>query len=253
MERGLDLAQAVAHSSPAYLTIFPPGVLAILLAQLLAHASHKPREVWRWIQQEAERWEVWSSVTPTINETSVHGLSLLALEMGKKPASGVGAATSDLITVDGGMTGMVILWSRYFSHSHFPIYVQILSDADTKTQVWYYQWWTFWFYTRNLLGCVVKLLLGQAPCHEDMGSGEISVVHVAEWINQSHRQNSYSNHWIGGWVLLRAFLDVVVDTKVTSGARNWILVIQSGLPDLPVLGAEKLLLLDVESLQLCGS
>jgi hypothetical protein len=67
---------------------------------------------------------------------------------------------------------------------------------------------------------MVKLLLGQAPCYVDMRSGEISVVRVAEQKIQSHRQNTYINHWIGDWVLLGAFLDVVVDTKVTFGARN---------------------------------
>lgn len=55
--------------------------------------------------------------------------------MGKKPASGVGAAMSDLTTVDGGMTGIVNLGSRYFSLSHFPVYVQILGDVDTKIHV----------------------------------------------------------------------------------------------------------------------
>jgi len=102
-----------------------------------------------------------------------------------------------------------------------PIYVQILSEADTKIHL------SFILSVMNLLVLYwkVNFLLGQAPCQEDMESGEISVVHVAEWIIQCHRENTYSNHWIGGWVLLRAFLDVVVDTKVTFGARNWILVI----------------------------
>jgi hypothetical protein len=44
MGRGLDLAQAVAHSSPVYLPIFLPGVLAILFAQLLAQVSHRGLE-----------------------------------------------------------------------------------------------------------------------------------------------------------------------------------------------------------------
>jgi hypothetical protein len=51
---------------------------------------------------------VWSLITLAINDT-VLGWSLLALEMGKKPTSEIGAAMSDLTAVDGGMTGMVNL------------------------------------------------------------------------------------------------------------------------------------------------
>lgn len=107
------------------------------------------------------------------------------------------------------MVGWVAWWTcdPGISHIHTFLFMYRFWVMWTPKfiYIWYYQWWTFWFCTRNLLGYVVKLLLGQSPCHEDMGSGEISVVHVAEWIIQFHRQNTYSNHWIGGWVLLRVF------------------------------------------------
>jgi hypothetical protein len=63
----------------------------------------------------------------------------------------------------------------------------------------------------------------------------------------------YSNHWIGGWVLFRAFFG-------SGGGYKSYFWCQELNPDhpikspvLPVLGAEKLFLLDVESLQLYGS
>jgi len=47
MGRGMNLALAVTHSSPVYLSTFPSDVLAILFAQMLAQARCRPDSLQR--------------------------------------------------------------------------------------------------------------------------------------------------------------------------------------------------------------